>query len=366
MYNFDYAATSPIDEEALQLYEQIARQFPGNANSIHREGDRANMWKRKSEHQLEELLRIRPGHLFFTSGGTESNERALQIALRATNKKEIIVAGGEHASIHHYVDELRPYGYTVHTIPFLDNGLIDIDTLRQVLSHQTAVVALQDTNHEIGTIQPVERVASLLKDLDVWLHVDAVQSFGKRPLDSVVPLAHSVSISSHKIYGPKGIGALYVKRKKGVPQNMKSKTIDIPGVVAFTGASYKQFQRMENDLKKIEALRDAFEKKLMETNLPIEIFGRSVQRSPYVCGFRIDQIEGAYLMQQLSQKGFYISTGSACYVGMTDAAMTMQAMRQPSSIARQFVRISFGRSTTFQQIDELVKTIELIVEDVYT
>ncbi len=366
MHYFDFAATTAISKEALDLYNYVATNIPGNANSLHAKGDLANRWLQTSASKLAALLHVRPEQLVFTSGGTEANEVAIETALRAHPGKKILISGGEHASIHHFVHEWEMFGYTVETIPFTEEGVIDLSVLQKKLSKDVALVALQHVNHEIGTRQPIERVAQLLTGSSTKLHVDCVQSFGKMDLRAVTAIASSISLSSHKIHGPNGVGVTWLKEKRGLPYNFSSRTKDVPSIASFVGASEIAEKKRTHVANHLQLMRQTFIDQLLETELPVIIYGKEETAPTGIVGFGIQQIEGEWLMHELSREGFYISTGSACYVGMTDAAMTMQALGVEDERAREFCRVSFGESTTTEGIDALISSIEIIAKRLYT
>ena len=207
---FDYAATTPIDSEALQVWVEASQHFYGNSSSLHDYGSKAAQLLDVSRQQLAALLQVKKENVIFTSGGSESNVLAIDtlLASQKTAKNHILISQAEHASLHQYVGKLKNQGYEITELQHLSDGSVDLEHLSTSLNEQTCMVIIQHVNSEIGVIQPIEKIKQLLKDHDVFLHVDCVQSFAKLPLETISHYCDSMALSSHKVYGPKGVGAV--------------------------------------------------------------------------------------------------------------------------------------------------------------
>ena len=212
MNYFDYAATTPIDRESLHVYQTVSEEFWGNPSSLHDIGGKAKQLLTKCRVRLAEMLEVPAKGLYFTSGGTEGNHLALvTLALSRQGKgKHIIIGGAEHSSLHSSADFLKQWGFTVTKIPLTSQGMIDIHILEQSISEETTVVSIGHVNGEIGTIQPLHTIKNLLVSHNILLHSDMIQAFGKIDIREFTSIVDCFTLSSHKIYGPKGVGALYI------------------------------------------------------------------------------------------------------------------------------------------------------------
>ncbi|CAH0133322.1 Putative cysteine desulfurase NifS [Peribacillus sp. Bi96] len=364
MIYLDYAATTPIDEEALDVFSQASRKFFGNASSLHDIGSEAARLLDMSRQQLAEMLNIKKEGIIFTSGGSESNMLAIDtfIASKPSWQNHLIVSRTEHASIANYVAKLEHIGFEVTYLRHLDDGRIDMEHLQVCLSEKTCLVIVQHVNSEIGVIQPIEQISKIVRKHQAFLHVDCVQSFAKLPLEKISALCDGLSISSHKVYGPKGTGAVIFpaihQLKSSVPNitheyGFRPGTVDVPGIASFMTAAKKLGDNMEAEHKRITTLRMQLIQRLLERKVDFQIIEGKSQQLPHILALAFTGLQGQYIMLELNQKGFAVSTGSACQIGKQDPSKTMMAIGKSEEEAHQFVRFSFGKYTTADDVHKL-------------
>ncbi|MCC5801416.1 IscS subfamily cysteine desulfurase [Rossellomorea vietnamensis] len=360
MNYFDYAATTPVDAESLRVFRTVSEEFWGNPSSLHDIGGKAEQLLSRCREKLAALLGVPSKGIHFTSGGTEGNHLALvTLALSRQKKgKHIIIGGGEHSSLHSSAGYLQDLGFSVTKVPLDSKGLIDIDRLTASISDQTTVVSIGHVNGEIGTIQPLYAIKDLLRSRDVLFHSDMVQSFGKIDLSEFTSLVDSFTFSSHKIYGPKGVGALYINPALDISpmipgqtheDGFRGGTVNLPGIAGFVTAAEHCFQSMKTD--HFLDLRFHFLTQLTR-KLPglFTLYeGPLHAQLPHVIGLGIHGIEGQWLMLECNRHGMCISTGSACSAGSQDMSKTLQSMGVSQRAGKEFIRISFGRDTRTEQ-----------------
>lgn len=373
MKYFDYAATCPIDDEALDTYVKASKEYFGNTSSLHDIGSKASALLEDCRQQLGQMLGVNSKGIYYTSGGSESNTLAIRSLLSAKEQKgkHIITSMAEHSSIHSLMDQLKQEGYHITNLPFNNAGTIDINELNQAITPDTVLVVVQHVNGEIGTIQPIKQIGELCTKQGIYLHTDCVQSFGKVDVKSIIPFVTSLSLSSHKIYGPKGIGAVYInpemKWNSVYPNTSHEKgfrpgTVNVPAIAGFTVAAYKCVKELEESSEHFTRLRKNFKEDLKDVSERLTfIEGPDTIQMPSVMGICITGIEGQWVMLELNRLGFAISTGSACQVGKQAASKTMLALGMSEEQAKQFVRISFGKLTKIEDVKALTQSIRTII-----
>ena len=378
MIYFDFAATTPLDSEAAEVYMKVSMEFFGNSSSLHDFGGQSSALLENCREELANVLGVEKKGLFFTSGGSEGNFLAIEALLSAPLKtgKHIISGMAEHSSIHGALKRLETAGYEISLLPFDASGRIDVETLMKAIKPETILVAIQHVNSEIGTIQPIEAIAEICKANQIYFHSDFVQSFGKIDLKNIAPLVSSFSFSGHKIYGPKGIGGVYINPRihwnpffpgGSHEGGFRPGTVNVPSIAAMTVAAQKIIGNIPENLDKFSLLRQAF----LETLTPIKdrviVYGgnESHTQLPNIIGLRIAGIEGQWTMLECNRFGFAISTGSACQVGMQSPAKVAQALGLSNQEAKEFNRISFGTSSTIEEVVRLGASIVKIAEEFY-
>ncbi|MEW9053732.1 MAG: IscS subfamily cysteine desulfurase [Neobacillus sp.] len=369
MSYFDYAATTPLDSEAAEVYVKAATEYFGNSSSLHDIGGQAAGLLENCREELASMLGVNKTGLFFTSGGSEGNFLAIEALLSAPKKSgnHIITGIAEHSSIHGVLNRLT--GYDVTCLPLNSSGLIDEELFINSIRPETVLVTIQHVNSEIGTIQPIERIARICRDNQIHFHSDFVQSFGKLNSKNAAALVSSFSFSGHKFYGPKGVGGVYIDPniswKPFFPggsheKGLRPGTLNVPAIAAMTVAAQK-ITKVSTD--QFLLFRKTFFEMLEPIKDDVEIFQAAPSAQlPHIIGMRIAGIEGQWMMLECNRQGFAISTGSACHVGMQAPAKVMQALGIPSEDAKGFIRISFGNMTTVEEVVRLGNYIVDIVK----
>jgi cysteine desulfurase len=276
---------------------------------------------------------------------------------------------GEHASVYSAVYYLKDLGYELTEIPFTKEGQVDVNILVQSIRHDTILCCVQHVNPETGAIQPIQEIAGILQNRGILLHCDCVQSFGKLPLHNITPVVDSLSVSSHKVYGPKGVGAAYINPRHSISpvfpgfhheSGFRGGTLNVPGIAAFVFAAQKLYGENAKQAE-YAVLRKAFIEELSGEKDIAEIFqAQNTFQLPQIIGLRIFGVEGQYTMLECNRKGYAISTGSACQTGQTMPSAAMRAMGISENKAKEFIRISFGKETVLQDAVDLARCLKSI------
>nr|WP_175639829.1 IscS subfamily cysteine desulfurase [Metabacillus schmidteae] len=372
MIYFDYAATTPMSEHALTIYVKAAKNAFGNSSSLHDVGDISARTLTASRKVIANIINGYEKGIYFTSGGSEANIVAVQSLLNGIqNNKHIITTATEHSSLHTFFKMLELKGYHVTYLHPNHQGVITPDQVQHALQKDTALVSIQHGNSEIGTINPIEDISLLLREKKIIFHSDCVQTFGKIPIDA--KHIDAISISGHKIYGPKGVGAAYINPSvlwhPLIPgttheSGFRPGTVDVPAIAAFATAAsdisleqkllYDHFVSLRNQL--IELLAPYHDKiSVINTRFPHTL--------PNIIPLLFKGIEGQYVMLEANRFGMAISTGSACQVGMQAPSRSILAIGYNEQQAKQYVRISLGKDTTSTHIEKLSKVLINIVEN---
>ncbi len=374
MIYLDYAATTPMRKEAIDTYTKSAQQYFGNEQSLHDIGGTASSLLQVCRKTFSQMIGGKEQGVFFTSGGSESNYLAIQSLLNTKSGKHILTTPMEHASIRSYFRSLTKQGYTITEIPVDSYGLISLKDLEAAITDDTVLASIQHANSEIGTVQPISEIGALLKKHHILFHTDCVQTFGKLPINVTTMQIDSLSVSAHKIYGPKGVGACYinpqVRWEPVFPETSHEKgfrpgTVNVPGIASFLTAAEHILDEHEEEQARFEQLRSYFTKQLQTIPLEIQVEGHSTACLPHIVGVTIKRIEGQYTMLECNRHGIAISTGSACQVGKQEPSKTMLAIGKTYEEAKQYVRFSFGRHTTKEQIDTTIHALHTIGNQFY-
>lgn len=370
MKYFDYAASCPLDKEAAEVYVKSATQYYGNSSSLHDTGSDASTLLENCRSEWAGMLQVQKEGIYFTASGSESNFLAIQALLTAKLKKgkHIITSLAEHSSIHSTLEKLRQENdYEVTKLPLNSKGLIELDDLREAIREDTVLISIQHGNSEIGTLQPIEEISVFCKENEILFHSDCVHTFGKVNISWIAKLVDSLSISGHKFYGPKGTGAVYINPylnwapyfpNTSHERGFRPGTVNVPSIAAMTVAAQKANKKLDMNAQHYENLREAFITALEPIIGQYTIHGsESSTQLPSTIGMRIQGIEGQLLMLECNRRGFAISTGSACQVGMLTISKTMNAMGITGKDAKEFIRISFGWDTSESDTDALGKAL---------
>lgn len=376
MIYFDYAATCPLGKEAGEAYIKAASEYFGNSSSLHDIGDTANSLLENCRTEIAKMLGVQADGLFFTSGGTESNYLGIQALLSSKHKtgKHIISGIAEHSSIGGTLDKLEKEGYEVTQLGLNNEGIIDLSELEQAIKEDTVLAIFQHGNSEIGTIQPIRKIHSILSKNKILFHSDCVHTFGKIDLKEISPFVDSIALSGHKIYGPKGVGVLYVSpsiawkpyyhgvtHEKGV----RPGTVNVPAVVSMTVAAQQFEKKREIFASHYKNLRNTLLHGLEEVAQHLIVYNfDDCHQLPSTVGLRVKGLEGQWVMLECNRYGYALSTGSACQVGKQSPSKAMKALGVMEKEAKEFIRISFGIETTVEEVQQLASTIVTIIKSV--
>ncbi|MFC7062105.1 IscS subfamily cysteine desulfurase [Halobacillus seohaensis] len=373
MNYFDYAATCPISETALETYIKASREYFGNTQSVHDIGSKADLLVEHCRQTLANLLQVEREGITFTSGGTESNMLALNALASAKNGNHIIISTGEHSSVHNTISKLsEEKGYEVSEVSLTNEGVVNTEELKRVIRKDTVLVSVQHVNSDIGTVQPIEKIHELCQANGIWLHSDCVQSFGKIDLSKVTSLVDSFSLSSHKIYGPKGVGALYIRPTlsfvpffEGVSHEngVRPGTLNTPGIAAFTTAAENNLTNLEVRQQHIKTLKKEFLASLEDVTDFVNLIGFSADSSIPILGLCMREIDGQHMMLEGNRRGYSFSTGSACKVRGGGLSKTLLSMGISEEEARTFIRISFGFDQNLEDVRGLAASMKKVMKE---
>lgn len=372
MIYLDYAATTPMSDEALDVFNQAAKKIYGNPSSLHDIGTKADDALNICRLQLANCMNGQENGVYFTSGGSESNILAIRSLIDGNKEKgkHLITTEVEHSSVYNLFNQLEEEGYEVTYLAVDSSGLISLEQLQQAIRKETILASIHHANSEIGTIQPITKIGQLLHEHHVIFHTDCVQAFGRVPIDVKESYIDSLSVSSHKIYGPKGTGMCYIN--PAAHWNMQQKntthergfrpgTVDVPSILAFTTAAQNIIREMNHQRKTHVKRRKQFVSKLKELTDVTVIEGDETNQLPHIIGLSFSQAQGQYIMLECNRYGIAISTGTACQVGQQSPSRTMISIGKTVEEAKQFVRISFGKMTTVDELDETIRVLNQIV-----
>jgi cysteine desulfurase len=368
----DYNATTPVAPEVLDaMLPYFSAEF-GNAASIHTPGQKARAAVELAREQVAALIGARPQEIIFTSGGTESDNHAIFgiVSSPAAPHPHVITSFVEHEAVLNTCQALEKQGVSVTYLPVDQDGLIDLEHLRGALRPETVLITIMHANNELGTIQPLEKIGSIAKEADVYFHTDAVQSAGKIPIDVTQLQVDLLSISGHKLYAPKGVGALYVRGGTRVRQllygghhqrGFRPGTENVAGIVGLGKATELARNSLANDARRLSALRDQLEHGLLHRVPQSRINGGRAPRTPNTTNLVFPGIEGEALLIALDLKGLACSTGAACSSGAVEPSHVLTSIGLPPEEARASLRFSLGRHTTQADIDFALRVVPAAV-----
>jgi cysteine desulfurase len=368
----DYNATTPVEPQVLDAMLPYFSGDFGNASSIHTFGQKARAAVETAREQVAALLGARPQEIFFTSGGTESDNHAIFgiVSSSTTPHPHVITSFVEHEAVLNACQALEKQGVSVTYLPVDQDGLIDMEHLQGALRPETVLITIMHANNELGTIQPLEEIGRIAKEADVYFHTDAVQSAAKIPIDVNQFQVDLLSLSGHKLYAPKGIGALYVRGGTRLRQllygghhqrGVRPGTENVAGIVGFGKAAEIARKSLANDATRLGALRDQLEHGLLHRVPHSRINGSRAPRTPNTANLVFPGVEGEALLIALDLKGLACSTGAACSSGAVEPSHVLTAIGLPAEEARASLRFSLGRHTTQTDIDFAIKVVPAAV-----
>jgi len=361
-YYFDHNATTPVSPEVLAAMLPLMTEVYGNASSVHFFGQMARKKLDQARRHVAALLGATPEEIVFTSGGTESDNLAV---LGATHGGQVITTTVEHPA----VLAASTHAASVRFIPVDGRGVVDPDAIRRALQPDTKVISVMHANNELGVIQPIAEIAKIANEAEVVFHSDGVQAAGKIPVNVDDLGVDLYSISGHKIYGPKGVGALYVRKGTRIASRMfgghherdlRAGTENVPGAVGLGQAASQILGKGEET--EIGELRDRLEQGILDNVPGSHVNGAGAPRTPNTSNMRFDGIDTEPLLIALDLDGFAVSSGSACSSGATEPSHVLTAMGLSKQQARSSLRFSLGRSNTVEQVDALIEAVAKSVE----
>ena len=369
---FDNAATTKVKSEVLEEMLPYLKEEYGNASSLYSIGRKAKRAIEKARRQVAELINCNPEEIYFTSCGSESDNTAVKGIAKAYSKrgKHIITSKIEHSAILHTCQSLEKQGYRVTYLSVDENGKINLDELRRVISMDTILISIMTANNEIGTIQPIEEISKIAKMYNIIFHTDAVQACGNIPIDVQEMGIDSLSLSGHKINAPKGIGALYIKKgiefekfiDGGHQENDKrAGTENVAEIVALGKACEIAKNNLENHMKYLQELRDYFITQIEENVQDVKLNGDREKRLPGNTNFSFKGIKGETLLLKLDEIGICASTGSACSSGVEAPSHVLTAIGLSKEDADSSLRVTFGEENTKEDASYLIKNLIEIV-----
>jgi len=358
----DHAATTPVDPEVVEAMVPYFTEIYGNASSLHSFGREAHNAMEEARSRVAGLIKADPEEIIFTAGGTESDNIAIKgVAYANRSRKDHIVTSTiEHPAVLETCRSLEKQGFKVSYIPVNKNGLIELESLQKAVTERTILITIMHANNEIGTIEPIEEIAEIAGTKNIILHSDAVQSAGKIPIDVKEIGIDLLSISAHKIYGPKGIGALYIRKGTrlepiihggGHERGLRSSTENIPGIVGLGKAAELAERRMSEDTLHLTNLRDQLIKATLSDVEESYLNGHQTKRLPNNAHFRFTGIEGEALILNLDEKGIAASTGSACSSKKLLPSHVLMAIGLDEVQAHGSLRLTLGRENTKEDIE---------------
>ena len=375
----DHSATTPVDPHVVEAMLPYLTEKFGNASSVHLFGQEARAAVDRARRQLASFIGARANEIVFTSGGTESNNLAIRgvCEIAEAHGRHIITSVIEHPSVRGAIDFLEKRGWDVTRLPVYDDGLVRFEDVRAAIRPDTILISVMMANNEIGTIQPVAEIGALVRAerergrRHLWFHTDAVQAAGRLPINVEAVGCDLLSLSAHKIYSPKGTGALFIRRGvRLLPQQVgghqererRAGTESVANIVAFGAAAEFAQREMNKRNEHTLRLRDRFESEVATRIDEIVFNGNREQRLPHLSNISFRSIEGEGLLIHLDMQGVAVSTGSACSSGTLEPSPVIRALGRDEELARGAIRFSFGKDNRAEDVDYVLEVLARAVE----
>jgi cysteine desulfurase len=370
---FDHNATTPVDSEVTAAMLPWFGEKFGNASSIHSFGQQARAAVEQAREQVARLVGARPAEIVFTSGGTESDNLAIVGLVRGSRaeRKHVVTTAIEHHAVLNTCQALEEVGVEVTYVPVDSRGVVDPEAIRRALRPETLLISVMMANNELGTIQPIEEIGRIAEEADVWFHTDAVQAAGKLPIDVARLRIDLLSLSGHKIYAPKGVGALCVRSSARIEplfhgghheRDRRPGTENVPGIVGLGKAAEMALAKLPAESARLAAMRDRFERGVLERVPATRVNGAGASRVANTTNISFSYIEGESLVIALDLQGVACSTGAACSSGAIEPSHVLMAIGLEASEARGSLRFSFGRGNSEEEVDRALEILPGVVE----
>ncbi|HHT07218.1 MAG TPA: cysteine desulfurase NifS [Clostridiales bacterium] len=368
----DNAATTRLDAEVLQQMLPYFTDHYGNPSSIYATGRDARKAVEEARRAVAAALNCTAQEIFFTSGGTESDNWAIK-GIAHTNQskgKHIISTAIEHHAVLHPLEDLQKQGFEVTYMPVDEYGLVNPADIKKAIRPDTILISVIAANNEIGTIQPIAEIGAIAKEHKIAFHTDAVQAIGAIPVDVKEWQVDTLSLSAHKFHGPKGVGALYIRKGTRLPafiqggaqeRNRRAGTENVPGIVGLGAAITKAVTTLDENAKKIAALRDDLINGILKNVPEVRLNGHPILRLPNNVNFAVKYIEGEALLLRLDLAGIAASSGSACTSGSLDPSHVLLAIGLPHEIAHGSLRLTLSADTSQEEIDTVKTELPRII-----
>lgn len=370
---FDHNATTPPDPAVIEAVARALADDFGNPSSVHHFGQRAKALLDEARTSIGQLIGAEPAEIVFTSGGTEADNLALRGAAEALDvgvKRHIITSSIEHEAVLNTVKALAKRGWTSTLLPVDSTGIVSPASLAAAITRETAIVSVMHANNEIGTIQPIADLAAIAHEHGALFHTDAVQSVAKIPVDVRALGVDLLALSAHKFNGPKGAGALWIRRGTRVvstmtggkhERNRRGGTENVPGIAGMGVAARLAKSKLLSEAGRIAALRDHLEQAILRNIGGTTLNGAPAPRVPNTTNISFDGVEAESLLIALDLEGFAVSTGSACSSGTLEPSHVLRAMNLPSHRTQNSIRFSLGAGNTPEQVDALLAKLPTVV-----
>ncbi len=369
----DHASTTPMAPEVIEAMAAAFVEIFGNASSLHQPGLSARAALEEARERVAGLIGAEAGEVYFTSGGTESDNLAIRGAALANRDRgrHIITTTIEHPAVLEPCKALEKEGFEVTYLPVTREGLVEVEALEAAIREDTILISIMHANNEIGTIQPIAEAGEIARSRGIVFHTDAVQTVGKIPAKVDDLGVDLLSISSHKLHGPKGVGALYIRKKTpiepiifggGHERGMRSGTENVPGIIGLAAASELAERNLEGEMVRISGMRDRLADYVLERVEDTWVNGSRTKRLPNNLNLGFSFIEGEALLLRLDAKGIAVSTGSACSSKKTVASHVLTAIGLRPQEAHGSLRVTLGRENTDEEVDRVGEAIVEVAE----
>lgn len=368
MIYLDYAATTPVHPEVIEAMQPFFAERYGNPSSLHVFGQQARKGLEAARETVAAVLGARPQEIVFTGGGSESDNLAIAGVMRAnaTRGRHLIISAVEHSAVTACARALEKEGFEISVAPVSSHGALDLRRFESLVRPDTVLVSVMLANNETGVIQPIRQLSDMLKARGVLLHTDAVQGVGKIPAKVNELGVDLLSLSAHKIYGPKGIGALFVRAGTRIEpiihgghheHGLRGGTAAVPLAVGLAKALELVESERDNEMPRLRALRDMLETELLRALKGVVVNGKGAERLPQISNMSFEGVNGERLLLNLDAKGVAVSTGAACTTGVEEPSHVLTAMGLPRDLAFGSVRFSLGKWTTDRDIRDAVDAV---------
>ncbi len=370
----DHSATTPVRPEVVEVMLNCLTEKFGNPSSLHYFGRQGRGALDEAREKVANAIGAKLEEIVFTSGGTEADNMAIHgVAMLNQNRgNHIITSAVEHHAVLNTVKALGKQGFTVTILPVDKYGMVSVEDLANAITDKTILITIMHANNEVGTVQPIKEMAALAKARGILFHTDAVQSMGKIPVNVDELGVDLLTISGHKIYGPKGVGALYIRKGTRWRQSLfhggaqerlrRAGTENVPGIVALGKACELAVQELDTEAVRLTGIRDKLIQEVMEKIADVRLTGHPTKRLPNHASFCFEFIEGESMLLSMDMKGIAASSGSACTSGSLEPSHVLLAMGIPHELAHGSIRLTLGRDNMMEDVDYFIKNMVPIVE----